>query len=186
MGKLIYSMNVSLDGFIETPDHSLDWANVDEEVHFWFNQQTRASGGSIYGRRMYEVMTSYWPNAGTDPNATPAMRQYGEIWSEHPKFVFSRTLESVDYGCRLVHGDIGDVLAKLRDELDGEIDVSGPNLAWQFIERGLVDEYRLVVHPVAIGAGTPFFPPLQTALNLRQVAVKRFGSGVLALTYVPA
>ena len=102
-------------------------------------------------------MTAYWPTAGTDPNATPAMRQYGEIWSEHPKFVFSRTLESVDYGCRLVHGDIGDVLAKLRDELDGEIDVSGPNIAWQFIERGLVDEYRLVVHPVAIGAGTPFF-----------------------------
>jgi dihydrofolate reductase len=186
MGKLIYSMNVSLDGFIETPDHSLDWADVDEEVHFWFNQQTRDTAGSIYGRRMYETMTAYWPTAGSDPNATPAMRQYGEIWSEHPKFVFSRTLESVDYGCRLVHGDIGDVLAELRDELDGEIDVSGPNIAWQFIERGLVDEYRLVVHPVAIGAGTPFFPRLATPLHLRQVAVKRFGSGVLALTYVPA
>ena len=78
------------------------------------------------------------------------------------------------------------MLAKVRDELDGEIDVSGPNIAWQFIERGLVDEYRLVVHPVVIGAGTPFFPPLATNLNLRQVAVKRFGSGVLGLTYVPA
>ena len=78
------------------------------------------------------------------------------------------------------------MLAKVRDELDGEIDVSGPNIAWQFIERGLVDEYRLVVHPVAIGAGTPFFPRLATPLSLRQVAVKRFGSGVLALTYVPA
>jgi dihydrofolate reductase len=85
-----------------------------------------------------------------------------------------------------VRGDIGDVLANLRDELDGDIDVSGPNIAWQFIERGLVDEYRLVVHPVVIGAGTPFFPPLGSPLNLRQVAVKRFGSGVLALTYVPA
>ena len=78
-------MNVSLDGFIETPDHSLDWADVDEEVHFWFNQQTRDSGASIYGRRMYEVMTSYWPNAGNDPNATPAMRQFGEIWSDTPE-----------------------------------------------------------------------------------------------------
>ena len=74
--------------------------------------------------------------------------------------MFSRTLKSVDYGCRLVQGDIGDVLAKVRDELDGEIDVSGPNIAWQFIERGLVDEYRLVVHPVVIGSGTPFFPRL--------------------------
>jgi dihydrofolate reductase len=183
MGKLIYAMNVSLDGFIETPDHSLDWAEVDEEVHFWFNQQTRKSGASIYGRRMYEVMSSYWPNVGNDPNATPAMRQFGEIWSALPKFVFSRTLDSLDYGCRLVRGDIGDELAKLRQEIDGDIDVSGPTIASQFIERGLVDEYHLVVHPVAIGAGTPFFPQVGARLDLRQTAVKRFKSGVLALTY---
>lgn len=183
MGKLIYSMNVSLDGYIETPEHSLDWADVDEEVHFWFNEQTRDAGASIYGRRMYEVMTSYWPNSGNDPDATPAMREFGEIWRTLPKFVFSRTLESVDDGCRLVEGDIGDVLARLRGEIDGEIDVSGPNLAWQFIERGLVDEYRLAVHPVAIGGGTPFFPP-GGRLSLRQTAMKRFESGVLALTYV--
>lgn len=182
MGKLIYSLNVSLDGFIETPDHSLDWADVDEEVHFWFNQQTRAQAASIYGRRMYELMSSYWPNAGNDPNATPAMRQFGEIWSTLPKVVFSRTLDSVDYGSRLVRGDPAEELGKLREELDGDIDVSGPNTAWQFIERGLVDEYRLVVHPVAIGAGTPFFPP-GGRLQLRQTAVKRFDSGVLALTY---
>ncbi len=186
MGKLIYSMNVSLDGFIETPDHSLDWANVDEEVHFWFNQQTREQAASIYGRRMYEVMGSYWPNAGNDPDATPAMRQFGEIWSTLPKVVFSRSLDSVDYGCRLVRGDVGEELARLRKEFDGDIDVSGPNIAAQFIERGLVDEYRLVVHPVAIGAGTPFFPDLGRPIRLRQTAVKRFESGVLALTYVAA
>ena len=154
MGKLIYSMNVSLDGYIETTDHSLDWADVDEEVHFWFNQQTRDTGASIYGRRMYEVMTSYWPNSGNDPNATPAMRQFGEIWNALPKFVFSRTLDSVDYGCRLVEGDIGDVLARLRTETDGEIDVSGPNLAWQFIEPGR-DRRRHSVLP----AGRPAQPP---------------------------
>ena len=77
------------------------------------------------------------------------------------------------------------MLARLRKEFDGEIDVSGPNIAWQFIERGLVDEYRLVVHPVAIGAGTPFFPA-RRPVSLRQTAVKRFDSGVLALTYVAA
>jgi dihydrofolate reductase len=186
MGKLIYSMNVSLDGFIETPDHSLDWADVDEELHFWFNERSRQSGASIYGRRMYEVMTAYWPSAGTDPNATPAMREFGEIWNALPKVVFSRTLDAVDYGCRLVKGDVGEELAKLRSEFDGEIDVSGPNIASQFIERGLVDEYRLVVHPVILGAGTPFFPALKTPIKLRQTGEKRFGSGVLALTYEAA
>lgn len=186
MGKLIYSMNVSLDGFVETPDHSLDWADVDEEVHTWFNEQSRKASASIYGRRMYEVMTAYWPTGGSDPNATPAMREYAGIWAEQQKVVFSRTLDSVGFGCRLVKGDIGDELAKLRQELDGDIDVSGPDIAGQFIERGLVDEYILVVHPVAIGGGTPFFPRLASPISLRQTATKRFASGVLALTYEAA
>jgi dihydrofolate reductase len=171
MGKLIYSMNVSLDGFVETPDHSLDWADVDEEVHTWFNEQSRKASASIYGRRMYEVMTAYWPTGGSDPNATPAMREYAGIWAEQQKVVFSRTLDSVGFGCRLVKGDI---------------DVSGPDIAGQFIERGLVDEYILVVHPVAIGGGTPFFPRLASPISLRQTATKRFASGVLALTYEAA
>ena len=113
------------------------------------------------------------------------MRQYGEIWSEHPKFVFSRTLESVDFGCRLVHGDIGEVLAKLRDELDGEIDVSGPNIAvavHRARPRGRVPPRR---PPRGHRRGHAVLPSARDALNLRQVAVKRFGAGVLALTYVP-
>lgn len=183
MSKLTYLMNVSLDGFIETPDHSLDWAAVDEELHFWFNERTREPAASIYGRRMYDVMTAYWPTAASDPNATPAMLEYAEIWNAMPKVVFSRTLESADHGFRLVRGDVGDELAKLRREFDGEIDVSGPNIASQFIERGLVDEYCLVVHPVILGAGTPFLPTLANPIRLRQTATKRFESGVLALTY---
>ncbi len=91
------------------------------------------------------------------------MLEYAVIWTAMPKVVFSRTLDSADYGFRLVRGDIGDELAKLQREFDGEIEVSGPNIASQFIERGLVDEYRLVVHPVILGAGTPFFPTLADA-----------------------
>ena len=183
MGKLIYLMNVSLDGFIETPDHSLDWTVIDDELHSWFNEQTRATAASIYGRRMYDVMTAYWPTAASDPAATPVMLEYGEIWRAMPKVVFSRTLDSADHGFRLVRGDIGDELAKLREEYAGEIEVSGPNIASQYIERGLVDEYRLVVHPVILGAGTPYFPTLANPIRLRQTATKRFESGALALTF---
>ena len=136
MGKLIYSMNVSLDGFVETPDHSLEWADVDEELHAWFNDLARESAASIYGRRMYEVMSSYWPTAGSDPNATPVEREYAAIWAEQPKIVFSRTLDAVGFGCRLVKGDIGDELAKLRQEFDGDIDVERPR------HRGAVHRAR--------------------------------------------
>jgi dihydrofolate reductase len=132
---------------------------------------------------MYEVMSSYWPTAGSDPNATPVEREYAEIWAEQPKIVFSRTLDTVGFGCRLVKGDIGDELATLRQEFDGDIDVSGADIAGQFIERGLVDEYILAVHPVAIGGGTPFFPRRTSPIRLRQAATRRFGSGVIALTY---
>ncbi|HEY4189422.1 MAG TPA: dihydrofolate reductase family protein [Candidatus Limnocylindrales bacterium] len=183
MGKLIYLMNVSLDGFIETPDHSLDWATIDDEIHGWFNERTRASATSIYGRRMYDTMTAYWPTADQDPNATPVMLEYATIWNAMPKVVFSHSLESADYGFRLVRGDVGEVLRDLRAEVDGDIDVSGPNIASQFIERDLVDAYQLVVHPVAIGAGTPFFPANGRRLRLRQTAIERVGSGVVMLTY---
>jgi len=183
MGKLIYSMNVSLDGFVETPEHSLAWADVDEEVHSWFNDQTRSLDASLYGRRMWEVMSSYWPNGETDPNATDAMREFARIWNPLPKVVFSNSLTSVQHNGRLVSGDVAEILADLRSEFDGDLDVSGPNLAGQFIDRGLVDEFRLVVHPIVIGAGTPFFPRGDRSLRLRLVDEKQFASGVTALGY---
>ena len=91
MGKLTYSLNVSLDGFIETPDHSLDWAAVDEDVHQWFNEQTRTLDASLYGRRMYEVMAAYWPTAEDDPAATEVTREFAHL-VPMPKIVFSTSL----------------------------------------------------------------------------------------------
>jgi dihydrofolate reductase len=183
MGKLVYSMNVSLDGFVETPDHSLDWADVDEELHSWFNDQARETAAELYGRRLYEVMSAYWPTAADDPSATPVTLDFATIWNATPKVVFSTTLERVEWNSRLATGDVGEELAGLRAEFDGELSVGGPTLAAQFIRRGLVDEYRLVVHPVVLGAGTPFFPPLDEPLRLRLVDTRRFASGALYLGY---
>ena len=124
MGKLIYSLNVSLDGYVETPDHSLEWASIDEEVHSWFNDQARRIDASLYGRRMYELMAAYWPTAGSDPSSTPAEREFAQIWRDTPKVVFSSTLASVDWNGRLC-GDVGEELERARSEFDGDLDIGG-------------------------------------------------------------
>ncbi len=183
MGRLIYLLNVSLDGFVETPERGLDWTVVDDELHTWFNDQTRSVAASLYGRRLYEVMAAYWPTAESDPAATDAMRDFARIWRAMPKIVFSTTLPSVAWNSRLVSGDVSDELAKLKVEFDGDLAVAGPTLAAAFIERGLVDEYRLVVHPVVLGAGTPFFPRLERPIGLRLAETRVFGSGAVYLGY---
>ena len=107
MGKLIYTLNVSVDGFIETPDRSLDWGVVDEELHAWFTERARGLAASLYGRRLYETMSAYWPTAESDPAATHTMREFGRLWVAMPKLVFSSTLTSVDWNSRLARGDVG-------------------------------------------------------------------------------
>jgi dihydrofolate reductase len=183
MGKVVYLLNVSLDGFVETSDGGLDWTVIDEELHFWFNEQTRAAAVMVYGRRLYETMAGYWPTAESDPAATPAMLEFAQVWNATPIVVFSSTLESVHTNSRLERGDVGDEVERLRAEVDGEIGVGGPTLAAEVIRRGLVDEYRLVVHPVVIGAGKPYFPPLDTPLQLRLLETRTFESGVVYLSY---
>ncbi len=183
MGKLIYSLNVSLDGFVETPDHGLDWTSVDDELHTWFNEQSRRADAFLYGRRLYEVMAAYWPTAQSDPSATEPMLDFARVWTAKPKIVFSTTLDAVHWNSRLVTGDVGEELDRLKTEFDGDLDVGGPKLASEFIKRGLVDEYRLLVHPVVIGAGTPFFPLLSRVIRLRLSETRTFDSGVVYLGY---
>lgn len=186
MGKVVFTMNVSLDGFVETADHNLDWSLVDDELHAWFNDHERAAGAFVYGRRLYEVMAAYWPTGESDPNGTDTTREYARIWNAKPKIVFSRTLDSVAWNSRLVRTDVVDEIPKLKAEFEAELHVAGPTLAAPLIERGLVDEYQLLVHPVVIGGGTPYFPDLRSRLPLRLLDTRQFGSGVVYLGYAPA
>jgi dihydrofolate reductase len=183
MGKLIYNLNVSLDGFIETVDHGLDWSVVDDELHTWFNDRSRSLDAELYGRRIYELMAAHWPTAESDPSVTETEREFARIWNAMPRIVFSTTLESVRPGCRLVAGDVADRLAEIRAEFPGDLGVAGATLASEFIDRGLVDEYRLVVHPVILGAGRPFFPALRNSIGLRLMEAHVFASGVVYLGY---
>ncbi len=157
--------------------------DVDDELHAWWNDEVRSVEASLYGRRMYEVMSAYWPTADADPAATATMLDFARIWNAKPKIVFSTTLETVHWNSRLATGNVEEELAKVRTEFDGDLDVGGPTLASGFIERGLVDEYRLLVHPVVLGDGKPFFPRLERPVSLELRETRVFDSGVAYLGY---
>lgn len=184
MGSLIYMLNVSLDGFVETPDRSLAWATVDEELHSWFNEHMRAVDASLYGRGLYETMAAHWPTAGADPDTNDVEREYAVVWNETPRYVFSTTLDTVAHNSQLVRGgDIGLALERIRAEHPGILEVGGARLAHAFVKRGLVDEYWMVVHPVVLGAGNPFFPPGGPPHALERFETRTFASGVVVLAY---
>jgi dihydrofolate reductase len=183
MGKVIFLMNVSLDGYIETPDHSLDWTIIDDELHTWFNERLRSTEVSVYGRRLFEVMNAYWPTADSDPTATGPMLEFGRIWNAKPKVVVSRSMHEAPPGWRLTSGDPDTILEELRRDFSGDLEIGGPTLAADFIRRGLVDEYQLVVHPVILGGGKPFFPALERPAGLRLLETRTFSSGVVYLGF---
>jgi dihydrofolate reductase len=185
MGKLIYSLSVSLDGFVESSSRSLDWAEIDEELHSFFNDQSRGISASLYGRRMYELMFGYWPKAETDPTSTPVEIEFAGIWKRIPRIVFSTTLNEVDPGSRLVRTDPAEEVARLKAQ-PGDMDVGGPTLASTLMRASLIDEYRLFVHPMILGAGTPFFAALDARIPLRLLETRTFGSGVVYLRYETA
>ena len=176
-------MAVSLDGFVETPDHSLEWVRVDDEFHGVFNDEARAMSAFLYGRRMYELMSGYWPAAEADPSATPVEMEFGRIWTPKPKIVFSRTLTEVAWNSRLVRDDAIEEVTRLKAQPGFDMGVGGPTIAATFIQAGLVDEFRLALHPVVLGGGTPYFPPLAGLLDLRLLEARTFRSGVVYLRY---
>ncbi len=129
MGKVIFLMNVSLDGYIETPDQSLDWTINDDELHLWFNERLRSTEASVYGRRLYELMNAYWPTAGSDPAATGPMVEFARIWNAKPKVVVSNSMQEAPAGWRLTSGEPETILEELRRDFSGDLEIGGPTLA---------------------------------------------------------
>ena len=178
MAKLVFGLNVSLDGYI---DH-LGFGGPPEPVVFrHFIEQVRGSAGMVYGRRTYEVMR-YWDEDSADWDA--ADREYAAVWRAQPKWVASRSLTSVGPNATLVEGDVEATVRKLKTELAGEIEVAGPELAQSLTALGLIDEYRLYFRPVVLGGGKPFFAGSTPPLRLK--ASERIGEDTVRLTYVPA
>jgi dihydrofolate reductase len=180
MRKVIYSFGVSLDGFIAGPDGEIDWSAPDEELHRFHNEQARELGVHVYGRRLYEVMT---PWDADDESWSAVEREFAEIWKQTPKIVFSRTLERVEGNATLARDDVAEEVARLKKEPGKDIAVGGAGLASTLMRLGLIDDYRLFVNPVILGAGTPYFPPLEERINLRLVETRTFGSRVVYVRY---
>jgi dihydrofolate reductase len=181
MRRVIYSMTVSLDGFIADRDGAIDWSAPDEELHQFHNDRVRELGAHVLGRRLYEVMR-YWDSP--DPEWGPVEREFAAIWQPLPKIVYSTTLDAVEGNARLATRGVAEELAALRSERgEGDIGVGGAGLAAEFIRLGLVDDYQLFVSPIVLGAGTPFFPPLQERIELELVETRTFGSRVQYLHY---
>jgi dihydrofolate reductase len=182
MRQVIYSMGVSLDGFIAGPDGEFDWAAPDEELHRFHNEQTRELGAHFCGRRLYETMV-YWETADQDPSAADYTLEFAHIWKDLPKIVFSKTLEKVEGNARLASDGVAEEVAKLREQPGKDLAVGGAGLAASFAKLGLIDEYRLFVSPVVLGGGTPFFPALEDRIDLELLETRTFGSRVVYLRY---
>lgn len=180
MRKLSYDIGVSLDGYINDRDGNIDWTDPDDELHQFHNDRYRDIEISLHGRRLYELMAEHWPHVPED--ASGIEREFAELWTTKPKFVFSHTLTEVQWNSTLVSEDAVEVVRKLKAEGDGLMEVGGADLAASLIQHGLVDEYQLFVSPIVLGGGTPMFPPLDKRLPLRLVETRQFAT-VLMLRY---
>ena len=180
--KLVYSMGVSLDGFIAGPGGEIDWSAPDEELHRFHNQQMRETGAHLCGRRLYEVMT-YWETADENPSISEYEREFAQIWKDTPKIVFSKSLEKVEGNARLVTDNAAQEVAKLKEQPGKDLAVGGAGLASTFMKLGLIDEFRLFVSPVVLGGGTPYFPALDERINTELIETRTFGSRVVYLRY---
>lgn len=182
MAALVYSAIASLDGYVSDEDGGFDWAGPDPQVHAFVNDLERPIGTYLYGRRMYETMR-YWDTAGTTRDLPPYVTDYAAIWRAAEKVVFSRSLPGVSTArTRLERAFDPDAIRALKEHADADVSIGGPDLAAEAIRAGLVDEYRLFLHPVLIGGGAPALPAkIRIALQLQQE--RRFDGGVVFLRY---
>jgi len=182
MGKLIYSMITSLDGYAEAAEGGLGTGADDEEVHTFIGDVFRPVRTFLYGRKMYETMV-YWETAHLEPDQPPHILQYTRDWQAADKIVYSTTLESVSSAkTRIERSFDPDVVRKLKAQSDHDLSVDGPNLAAQAIRAGLVDEYHLLMTSSVVGGGKRFFPD-GVRLDLDLVEQRAFKSGLIYARY---
>ncbi|SFQ24374.1 Dihydrofolate reductase [Amycolatopsis arida] len=186
MRKVVLWMQVSVDGFVEGPNGEFDWPVVGEELHRHFLDEAGTMGTFLYGRKVYELMASFWPDPARFGASTEFDLRFSELWKPMPKVVLSTTLERADWNAEVVRGDVAKEVAKLRRRPGGDMVLfGGADIAGTFLREGLLDELRLFVHPVVLGGGTPLFPTPLDRIGLRLESARTFDSAVVALRYAP-
>ena len=183
MRSVTYSMSVSLDGYIAGPDGGFDWPGFSKDVFRFWIDEIRGVGVHLLGRRLYETML-YWETADQDQSLDEAEVEWAALWNPLPKVVFSTTLPEVEGNARLASGGLAEEIERLRAEPEeGDIAIGGATLAVQAAELGLIDEYRVIVHPVLVGGGIPFFPRRERRVDLELVETRTFSSKFVYLRY---
>ncbi|MFM9694817.1 dihydrofolate reductase family protein [Streptomyces europaeiscabiei] len=183
MRKLIYGMNLSLDGYIAAPGDDIGWGVPSDELFQFWSDQLQATDLSLYGRRLWQTMSSHWPTGDQQPGATPAQIEFARRWRDMSKVVFSSTIDKVDWNTRLVTGDAVAEITRLKAEDGGPMAIGGATLAGAAMRAGLIDEYMLATAPVLVSGGTPFFTALDNWVNLNLVETRTFPGGVILTRY---
>ncbi|WP_062389733.1 dihydrofolate reductase family protein [Demequina iriomotensis] len=182
MGRLIYAINCSLDGYANDARGELDWSEPDEELHDYFADLERTVGTHLYGRRMHETM-AVWEDIRTTPDITPMLQRFAEAWCDADTIVYSRTLDDPGVPrARIVREFDAAEVARLKEEADRDLDIGGPTLAAHALRAGLVDEVQLAVVPAIIGGGTPALPA-GLRLDLELLEHRAFPRGTVLLRY---
>jgi dihydrofolate reductase len=178
---LIYSMGVSVDGFIADREGGFAWTPPSDELFGFHLARVGGLGGYLLGRRLYEAML-VWE---TDPSLrdTEARSAFADVWCALPKVVFSRTLDRVDGNARLAKGSVAEEVAAALDATDRDVEIGGAGLAGAAIELGLVDELRMFRYPIIVGGGTPFLPPVTEDVTLDLIETRTFDSRVIYERY---
>ncbi|MFI8339753.1 dihydrofolate reductase family protein [Streptomyces sp. NPDC085639] len=183
MRKLIYGMNLSLDGYIAAPGDDIGWSVPSDELFQYWSDRLEATDLSLYGGKLWRTMSSYWPTGDQRPDATPAEIEYARRWRNMSKVVFSATVDKVDWNTRLVTGDAVAEITRLKAEEGGPMDIGGATLAAAAMRAGLIDEYVLATAPVLVGGGTPFFTALDSWVNLNLLETRTLPCGVILTRY---
>ena len=186
MRKIIFSIPITLDGYIEGPHRELDWVIADDELHNFYSDLLENIDLVLFGRVTYELMAGYWPTATNDPSLPAGMLRYANTINPMKKIVFSNTFKNVGWNTQVINTLIPDEIKKMKAQPGRDIALGGgAALAQAFMQHGLVDEYLLVVQPVVIGDGKPLFKGIQSMHKLDLLWSRRFHSGAVALCYRP-
>ncbi|WP_432159697.1 dihydrofolate reductase family protein [Streptomyces sp. NRRL F-5630] len=183
MRRLTYGMNLTLDGYIAAPGDDIGWSGPSDELFQFWSDRLPATELTLYGRKLWQTMSSYWHTADQQPHATPAESEFARRWRDKAKVVFSSTIDKVDWNTRLVPGDAVAEITRLKAEDGGPMDIGGATLAGAAMRAGLIDEYVIAAHPVLVGGGTPFFTALDSWVRLNLVETRTFPGGVVVTRY---
>jgi dihydrofolate reductase len=185
MRKLILFMHTSLDGFVAGPNGEMDWINVDEKMFEYAGRQTDNSSTALYGRVTYEMMESYWPNAGKQPNASKHDIEHSDWYNKVEKVIVSRSLKNKNIpNTKIISENLSEGIEKLKQQPGKDIVIFGsPSASHSLMEFNLIDEYWLFVNPVLLGIGIPLFKNINDKINLNLLESNVFPSGVIGLHY---